>query len=147
MSISCAAWAPNGGFLAVTGQQMDLPLNDRNVVIFLTAYGIVGKKKWFLNDYFSFFRSWDFWKFKELVWQVVHGIPLVFEWLYQLTVIYISQIFDLITLFVKKSISIFIIILVGLLWSNSCLCLWNGSWRISSRFLWYSTRGILFKTG
>ncbi|CAJ0945040.1 unnamed protein product, partial [Mesorhabditis belari] len=39
MSISCAAWAPNGGFLSVTGQQMDLPQNDRNVVIFLTAYG------------------------------------------------------------------------------------------------------------
>ncbi|CAJ0583240.1 unnamed protein product, partial [Mesorhabditis spiculigera] len=39
IAIACAAWAPNGGFFAVTGQLSDAPTGERNVVLFYTAHG------------------------------------------------------------------------------------------------------------
>uniref|UniRef100_A0A1I7X466 Intraflagellar transport protein 122 homolog n=1 Tax=Heterorhabditis bacteriophora TaxID=37862 RepID=A0A1I7X466_HETBA len=40
LTITCARWSPNGSFFAVTGQQMDMPQQERSVLHIVTAYGV-----------------------------------------------------------------------------------------------------------
>ncbi|VDM78095.1 unnamed protein product [Strongylus vulgaris] len=40
LTMTCARWCPNGNFFAVTGQQLDMPLQESFVVHVVTAFGV-----------------------------------------------------------------------------------------------------------
>ncbi|CAJ0608122.1 unnamed protein product [Cylicocyclus nassatus] len=40
LTMTCARWCPNGNFFAVTGQQLDMPVQESFVVHVVTAYGV-----------------------------------------------------------------------------------------------------------